>query len=277
MRTFRSVNLTSSVPTAPPVERRFVHPPRRSVRPRPVRDRSRQVVGVAEEFDRGDAAVGDGEGEHDLRFAAMRPHRPARPSTSVSLAACARPENVSATAAAPDTTAASPRATTASSARSTTLRIEHSSNASKSPPRDAARNALTISFCRLASASGRFRRTLHPPSRPARELPRGRRRLARRSARCRRTAPRTCRAARTPAARPASASPVRRAARARPNPPAPLRARDRVRRRRRARGSARRPAARAARAAAAACPGRSARRRWSASRRGCRSSRRRTG
>ena len=76
---------------------------------------------------------------------------------------------------------------------------------------------------------GNGRRALDPPPGPARQLPGRRRRPAHDQRRSRRTAPRTCRAARTPAAPRERARPAPRAGRARPSrratPPAPGRPR----------------------------------------------------
>jgi hypothetical protein len=79
---------------------------------------------------------------------------PAAPSTSAGCANRARPENVPATATAPLTSFDAPARTAEGSAYSTTSGSSNSRSASKSPPRDAARNASMTCRWRVTSESG---------------------------------------------------------------------------------------------------------------------------
>src|SRR5205823_1199872 len=87
--------------------------------------------------------------------------RPATPSMSASLAALARPEKNPATCCAPRVSASVPIRTTVWSARSTTSGSSIVTSAPRSPLREAARNARTISR-RRAHRVGQHRLVLRP-------------------------------------------------------------------------------------------------------------------
>jgi hypothetical protein len=112
------------------------------------------MVGVGEQFDTGDQAVDDREGEDDPWLPADGPDSSGDAVHQSQLRGLAPPgEGLGHGRPAMDSVVA-PIATAAGSARSTTSGSSIESSASKSPPREAARKASTTSRWRLRSVPG---------------------------------------------------------------------------------------------------------------------------
>ena len=148
----------------------------------------RHHAGFGDDLDLGDGVADDAEGEYGPGPPARSPHRSGRAVDERQFGRRARPERALATARPPRTSGArrgAPRSrfaaaasTAARSARSTASGSSRVTSASKSPWRDAARKASTISCWRRRSPGAQFVAALDPPPGPAGQLAGGGRRAA---------------------------------------------------------------------------------------------------